>query len=237
MLERLEDRRLLSGNDQIQLSGGYTLNSYAGVGFQENQVATMQVQVNGQADPTLSDFHAQINWGDSASWTSGDLVYQGTNGSWADYIIKGSHVYQKADSNIPIVIYVTGPDGTSASFDSNDIDYAEVLAMPSGIPGTQPSATANPTAPADVQIQLSGGYTLNSYAGVGFQENQVATMQVQVNGQADATLSDFHPQINWGDSAPGLRAISFIREPMGAGRTTSSRAATSTRKPTAIFPS
>ena len=186
---------------QIQLSGGYTLNSYAGVGFQENQVATMQVQVNGQADATLSDFHPQINWGDSASWTSGDLVYQGTNGSWADYIIKGSHVYQRADSNIPIVIYVTGPDGTSATFGSNDIDYAEVLAMPSGIPGTQPSATANPTAPADVQIQLSGGYTLNSYAGVGFQENQVATMQVQVNGQADATLSDFHPQINWGDSA------------------------------------
>jgi len=188
-------------NVQIQLYGAYTLDSYAGVGFQENEVATMQAQVNGQADATLSDFHAQINWGDSATWDSADLVYLGTNGNWADYLIKGSHVYQQPNTNIPIVVYATGPDGTSTAFYPNDIDSADVVAMPSGIPGTQPSAGANSSAPANVQIQLAGAYTLDSYAGVGFQENEVATMQVQVNGQADETLSDFHAQVNWGDSA------------------------------------
>jgi hypothetical protein len=186
---------------KLEIYGAYTLDSYAGVGFQENEVATMQAQVNGQADETLSDFHAQINWGDSASWYSADLVYLGTSGNWADYLIKGSHVYQKPNTDIPIVVYATGPDGTSTAFYPNDIDSANVVAMPSGIAGAQPSAAANPAAPANVKLQIYGAYTLTSYAGVGFQENEVATMQAQVDGQPDETLSDLHAQINWGDSA------------------------------------
>jgi hypothetical protein len=105
---------LLSGNTQIELYGAYTLESYAGVGFQENEVGTMQAEVNGQADTNKGDFQAEIQWGDGGSST-GDFVYEGTTGAFANYIIKGSHVYQTAHTAIPIVIYVTGPDRTSAS--------------------------------------------------------------------------------------------------------------------------
>ena len=185
-------------NVELGLGGYGTVYSYAGVGFQENELATLQVQLNGQADPNLSDFHVQINWGDRAAWTTGDLVYTGTSGDWAEYMIKGSHVYQQANTNIPIVVYVTGPDGTSLS---DQTASADVVAMPSSIPGTPPSLLTNGMQPANVELGLGGYGTVYSYAGVGFQENELATLQVQLNGQADPNLSDFHVQINWGDSA------------------------------------
>jgi hypothetical protein len=187
-------------NVQILVYASAIATSFAGVGFQENEVATMQVSVNGQADTKLSDFHAYINWGDSASWDSGDLVYSGSSGSAADYIIKGSHVYQNAATGIPIVVYVTGPDGTSANLAPNDVDYEDVASMPSGIDGTQPPSSGD-SAPANVQILIYASPIATSFAGVGFQENAVATMQVSVDGQADEKLSDFHAYINWGDSA------------------------------------
>ncbi len=159
-------------NVQIELYGGYSLTSYAGVGFQENEVATMAVSVNGQADTKPADFKAEINWGDGASWDPGSLVYQGTNGNFAEYIIKGSHVYQTADTAIPIVIYVAGPDGTSVSLEPNDLDHANVTAMPSGLPGTQPPGPASPSAPADVQIELYGGYSLRLESGCRLREQR-----------------------------------------------------------------
>lgn len=188
-------------NVQIAVYGSYTLESYVGVGFQENEVATMQVSVNGQADGNLSDFHALINWGDSASWDQGDLVFQGSSGTASTYLIKGSHVYQNAYSDLPIVIYVTGPDGTSDTLQPNDLDYADVVPMPSGIAGTQPPATSNGAAPENVQIAVYGSYTLNSYVGVGFQNEELGTIQVSVNGQSDPSPGDFHAEINWGDTA------------------------------------
>jgi hypothetical protein len=183
---------------QLSLTGGGPVGSYAGVGFQENPVANLSVSVNGQADPYLSDFHVEINWGDSDSWTSGDLVYQYSSGGWSYYLIKGSHIYQQAASAVPIVVYVTGPDGTSVS---RQTWIADVSYMPSGIPGTQPPAAATTSPPADVQLSLTGGGPVDSYAGVGFQEQPVANLSVSVNGRADPRASDFHVEINWGDSA------------------------------------
>ncbi len=185
-------------NVVLQLGSATPINSYAGVGFQENEVATLAASVNGEADSTLSDFQAQINWGDSASWTAGDLVYTGTNGGYGDYIIKGSHVYAQATSNIPIVVYATGPDGTSTTAQTT---YGVVANMSSGIPGTQPPAGGNGMAPANVVVQLGSATPINSNTGIGFNENEVATLAASVNGQADTTLSDFQAQINWGDSA------------------------------------
>jgi hypothetical protein len=182
----------------LQLSNGYSLDSYAGVGFQENVVASFAADVNGQPDPNLGDFHAEINWGDSASWFSGDLVYQGNNGSFSEFLVKGSHIYSQPKSNIPIVVYVIGPDGTSIS---GQTDYANVIAMPSGIPGVPPP-NSNPTLPPSaVDLQLSNGYSINTYAGVGFQENVVAGLAANVNAQPDPNVNDFHVEINWGDSA------------------------------------
>jgi hypothetical protein len=69
-VELLEDRRLMSTNVVMTLSGEYGISSYAGVGFQGNQVASLSVSVNGEADPHKGDFQAQIQWGDGGSWTS-----------------------------------------------------------------------------------------------------------------------------------------------------------------------
>ena len=184
-------------NVVLQLGSATPINSYAGVGFQENEVATLAASLNGEADTTLGDFHAQINFGDSADWTTGDLVFINQNGGFGEYIIKGSHVYTQANTNIPIVVYATGPDGTSVSAQTT---YANVANMPSGISGTQPSSLNSGMAPANVVLQLGSATPINAYAGVGFQENEVATLAADVNGEADTRPSDFHAQINWGDS-------------------------------------
>jgi hypothetical protein len=66
-------------------------------------VATLLAQVNGQPDTTLSDFQAQINWGDSNGWTPGQLVFEGNKGSSAQYEVFGSHVCQRG-ANFPITV-------------------------------------------------------------------------------------------------------------------------------------
>lgn len=183
---------------QVRLAGNYSVSSYAGVGFQENQVAILYATVKGQPDTTLADFNAQINFGDSASWNPADMVYDGTSGDSAMYIVKGSHTYDQATSSVPIVVYASGPDGTSTSAETAS---ASVSSMPSGIAGAQPSPTAHSAAPEDIHVQLAGSYNTSSEAGVGFQQKQVATLYASLNGQPDTSLSDFQAQINWGDSA------------------------------------
>ena len=64
--------------------------------------------------------------------------------AFADYLVKGTHVYSQANSNIPIVVYVNGPDGTSAS---GQTALAAVTNMPSGIPGTAPARRRRPPLP------------------------------------------------------------------------------------------
>ena len=156
VLERLEDRSLLSAT--LNVSGTYTINSYAGVGFQENEVATLAASVNGEPDTNKGDFQAQIQWGDGAT-SNGDLVFLGTSGSFADYMIKGSHIYTEVNSSIAITVSVTGPSGSSAS---EQTAFASVSSMPSGIPGTAP-AQGSPSQPDNVVVQASGTFTINSY--------------------------------------------------------------------------
>ena len=217
----------------VQASGTFTIDSYAGVGFQENEIATAALSVEGEADPTPGDLTAQVNWGDSGTWESADLVYTGTSGSFADYIIKGTHIYAQPGTSIPIVVYVNGPDGTSVSAETA---FAKVSKMPSGIPGTAP-AQGSASQPANVVVQASGTYTINSYAGVGFQENQIATAALSVDDKADSSLSDITAQVNWGDSATWNRPIWYIRAQAAALPITSSRARTSTPSPARTFPS
>ena len=186
-------------NVQIQVFTAASVQPFAGVGFRRNVVATLAVSLNGQPYPSLGQVHAQINWGDSASWTTGDLVYLGNNGNFADYLVKGSHVYKQANGNgIPIVVYASGPDGTSTSEQSST---AYVATMPSGIPGTAPPSLGTPTAAANVQIELFTAASIQSFAGVGFRNNVVATLAISLNGQPDPYAGGVHAQINWGDSA------------------------------------
>ena len=48
--------------------GAAPIDSFTGVGFTLNPIATVFGSYNGPPDKTLGDYHAQINWGDSPPW-------------------------------------------------------------------------------------------------------------------------------------------------------------------------
>ena len=60
--EALEDRRLLTDTGSVQLSGNFGISTYAGVGFQYKVAASISGYLNGQVDPNLAHFQAQIDW-------------------------------------------------------------------------------------------------------------------------------------------------------------------------------
>ncbi len=120
----------------------------------------------------------------------------GLNGNWAEYLIKGSNTYDTPSRGNPIVVFAQGPDGTSIS---SQTCTGIVAPMPSGIPGTQPNPTYHSSRPEDVDFQLGAETPISTAVGVGFQNQPVAVMLVQVNGQPDKTTSHYTAQINWGD--------------------------------------
>ena len=187
----LEDRVVLD----LSLSGAASISCYAGVGFQENEVAALSGTVNGQADLNPSDYTAQINWGDGSGWTSADLAR--ANPASAGFLVTGSHIYDTAQT-YDIQVQATGPDGTTVTERTCSVTVAQ---MPSGIPGIPPNTTAGSPPPSDVDVALSGAASIACYAGVGFQENPVAALSGSLNDQADVTMTDFQAQINWGDSS------------------------------------
>jgi hypothetical protein len=180
------------------MQGGNGIPSYAGVGFQQNQVAILQAQVNGAPDTNPSDFQVQINWGNGVS--TGELAPDGTVGSFAQFIVKGSNTYQQPTSgtnSIPITVSVTGPGGVTQSAVT---DSASVQSMPSFIPGTPPAPVTPSAPPENVFMLMSFAAGVFNTAGVPIQATPVASLQVQVNGALDTNAGDFHAQINWGDS-------------------------------------
>jgi hypothetical protein len=183
---------------QLQIMSAGAINSYVGVGFQENDLGYILAQVNGQADTILSHFHAQVNWGDSSSWNKADLVYEGVNGNWAEYLIKGSHTYDTAGTNIPIVLFAQGPDGTSISAQTCSANPTD---MPSGFPGTLPAPNTNSSLPEDVQFQLMSAGSISANVGIPLKQVPIGYFLVQVQGQPDANPLHFQAQINWGDSS------------------------------------
>ena len=197
------------GSDDVDLSlqgegagnSAGTINSYAGVGFQANAIANLSGNLSGQLDTTASDFQGYINWGDSNQWSPATFaINTPNNGNY--FIVKGSHVYAQAGT-YHIVLYAAGKDGTSLTQLTSTATVTN-LTLPSGVTALPPTTTT-PTGLQDVQLVLAGygpglnPATLNSYQGVGFQANAVATLNGVVNGQTDTNLSDFQAYINWGD--------------------------------------
>src|SRR5438477_610738 len=97
----LEDRRLLS-TAVYDVQG---LSCYAGVGLKENAVAGIDGWLNGQNDFTITDYHAQINWGDSSNWFAADIVPNpgSSSGTAARFLVKGSHIYAQAGTYLVVV--------------------------------------------------------------------------------------------------------------------------------------
>src|SRR5437899_551689 len=120
----LEDRRLLS----TTLSSEPGFSSYAGVGFQENAVAGLYGVFNGQPYLKVSDYHAQINWGDSNQWDMADLASANPGSPGSGFLVKGSHTYAQAGT-YHVVVYAQGADGASTSGETVRITVSQ---MPSG---------------------------------------------------------------------------------------------------------
>ena len=201
-LEHLESRTLLTGVT-MNFSGAVGFKSFTDVGFRENTVAHLYASINGKPDTKVTDFKAQIDWGDAKDPSKGDLVYIGSTGTRAEFLVKGSHAYESTSTGWANTITVTGPSGSKVTGKGARISAAM---MPSGLPGTMPSLPSGVTAPAKVQLQLGEVFTISSFIGVGFQRNAVANLYVSLNGKPDTNLSHVHAQINWGDSSSWTEA-------------------------------
>jgi hypothetical protein len=185
----------------VSLFGLPTISSFAGVGFQENPVAELSGSLNGKADLHLNDFHAQINWGDSNQWFTADIAPNDPNSS-IPFLVKGSHIYATAGS-YHIVVFASGPDGTSFS---TETDGAAVSQMPSGIPGIPPNKLAGSLSPSDVGVSLFGEPTVPATADLNTGTQILAELSGSLNGKTDPKGSDFQAQVNWGDSAEWIQA-------------------------------
>jgi len=181
----------------------FPIVAFAGVGFALNPVAQIQGYYNGQFDDTLSDYHAQINWGDGPSWdTNVGLTLASSTGY---VLVKGSHDYQSRGTH-DVTVYVTGPDGQTIS---DSTAWVDVTPMPdsASIPPEVPTSYTGSEPLGDVALGLESGtggeigsaYPIYALSGVGFAPNPVAEIQGYYNSQLDNTLSDYHAQINWGD--------------------------------------
>jgi hypothetical protein len=184
-----------SGTGTVQLLDEASISTFAGVGFAENAVADVMGTLNGYADYTMSDFSARINWGDGSGWTAADLAPGAT--ATSPFLVKGSHVYQSAGT-YQVEVEAFGPGGVSVT---QQTDTVYVSQMPSGLPGTTPTAPVTSLPPSDVSVQLLDEASISTFAGVGFAQNAVADVMGTLNGYADYTKSDFHALINWSDGS------------------------------------
>jgi hypothetical protein len=198
-LEQLENRTLLTAV-VMNLTGAVTFNSFTDVGFRENTVANLYASVNNKADTNANHFDAKISWGDgTGNTTKADLVYVGTSGNKAHYLVKGSYTYATQGSNFQITVTVTGPGETTITGNGCK---TSVDPMPNGLPGTQPNwGSRSFKPPANVQLEMTQAPAITTFAGVGFQRNAVANLYVTLDGKPDTKLADVHAQINWGDSS------------------------------------
>ena len=147
---------------RVALSSEPGFDCYAGVGFQENDIASLNGYVNGQADLKVSDYHAQINWGDSNQWDMADLASANPGSPGSGFLVKGSHIYAQAGT-YHVVVYAQGADGTSTSRETVRITVSQ---MPSGIPGTPPNPVATSLPPSNVRVDLSSEPGFSAKAGV-----------------------------------------------------------------------
>ena len=54
----------------------------------------------------------------------------GINGAFAEFNVYGSHTYEQAQTDVPIVVYANGPDCTSASAQTAFATIAQAAVPP-----------------------------------------------------------------------------------------------------------
>jgi predicted chitinase len=174
----LEARELLTGS--VLLSPVTQIQSFAGVGFALNPVATAEGSLNNQSDSTPGDYQAQVDWGDGSGFTS-QGVKIAMDGS--SVVIKDSHTYETAETyqaQTTSVVVTNLPDAASR-------------------PPSAPTTYTGAKAVGVVGLAVSPETQIQSFAGVGFALNPVASVAGTYNFLEDNTPGDYHAQINWGD--------------------------------------
>jgi hypothetical protein len=126
------------------------------------KVGSFFASLNGQPDLTAnpqSQFTAYVNWGNSSSWTKAQLVYQGASSGGYD-IIASPPPYAKPTPDgqmMPIIVYLTGPDGTSTSTET-----AEAIVTPGSLANTVKAELQQilPSSPTPVVTQSGNVMTV-----------------------------------------------------------------------------
>ena len=183
----------------VSLGGFYSLQSFAGVGFEENVVASLQGTLNGLSDSVPTDYQAQIDWEGTGTFQAADIIKTGSG----TLVVKGSHVYTQ-QKTFNVTVKATGPAGST---DTQNTASVTVSLMPSGIPGTAPTPLSYALQPTDVTVSPGGFYSLKQYAGVGFEKQVVATFTGTLKGQSDVNAAHYKARINWGDSGQWDTAV------------------------------
>ncbi len=168
--------------------------AFAGVGFALNPIAEIQGSYDGPTDNTVGDYKAQVNWGDAPSWsTATTLVADGQ-----DVLVKASHIYA-VQGTYDVTVYVTGPDGQTASRSTATVTVTP-LPDPASRPPSPPSNAKGPKSPGAVGLTLFDAGQFGAFAGVGFALNPIAEIQGSYDGPTDNTPGDYKAQVNWGDA-------------------------------------
>ncbi len=80
-------------------------------------IGTLYASLAGKPDSSAGNYKVYVNWGDTDQWTTGSVKYNiGSGGTFQ--ILGAPPPYRQpnpASGPYPVVAYVTGPDGTSAS--------------------------------------------------------------------------------------------------------------------------
>jgi PKD repeat protein len=103
-----------------------SINAYAGVQIVEDVVAEFNGFVDGekQTSADISQYTAQINWGDAGTWQPATIA-SNDNGSSVEFEVLGNHTYETAGI-YRVTVYINGPDGTSKSEQTTTVVVANM---------------------------------------------------------------------------------------------------------------
>jgi len=198
VIETLESRQLYSGEGMALASVG-AFSTFDGVGFQRNPVADLVFTKDGKlADAVQAGVVATVNFGDGTGWIKAELA---PTTSFGTYVVKASHVYKVGtNKSFYVETKVTAGDVTTTMKGSAKASVSLMHAT-AARPGTQPPLLSHPQSLRDESFVISNvGMLHNTFAGVGFSENTVASFYAFNNGVKDTDITHFKAQVNFGDS-------------------------------------
>jgi len=196
VLESLESRQLFA--DMLALTAVAPINAFDGVGFRQNPVAYATYTKNGVGVVDPSGLKAEVNFG--SGWESAGLAKLGTVGQ---FVVKASHTYNVGVAKtFKVQTRITGPGVSDVLTNSTQVNNSLMPAAASRPPAS-PSAWSRVPTPLDVKLFVTNASPFDrpftTYAGVGFNRDQVAVFSSKFHGENDTDITHFKAQLNYGD--------------------------------------